>query len=258
MRQLLLAGMAALMRMLLMASGTCIYPVFAADVTLQTVSLQLPAGAAEVDVYGPGSTTKAPLVIVAHGFSRSRQNMAGWGRHLAGAGFVTVVPDLPAWSDHARNGLFLSQLREHLLSDPAWQARIDPARVGLLGFSAGALASLLAAADSPGLAIWVGLDPVDHDGLGVRAATSLQLPAVVLTAEPSACNAQGNARDIVAALPRGEHFHIAGAVHVDGEWPSSWLAERLCGRSTEEMRRAFQERATQALKDAFASPAVNF
>lgn len=258
MRQRLLAGMAALMRMLLMAAGACSCPVFAADVTLQTVSVQLPAGAADVDVYWPGATTKAPLVIVVHGFSRSRQNMAGWGRHLAGAGFVAVVPDLPAWSDHARNGLFLSQLREHLLSDPAWQARIDPARFGLLGFSAGALASLLSAAASPGLAIWVGLDPVDHEGRGVHAAAMLQLPAVVLTAEPSACNADGNARDIVAALPQGEHFRIAGAVHVDGEWPTSWLAERVCGRSTEEKRRAFQERATQALKDAFASPAVNF
>jgi dienelactone hydrolase len=250
-----MAGTAAVMRMLLVA-GACICPVLAADdVTLQTMSVQLPAGTADVDVYWPGATTKAPLVIVAHGFSRGRQNMAGWGRHLAGEGIVTAVPDLPAWSDHARNGLFLSQLRAHLLADPAWQDRIDPARVGLLGFSAGALASLLSAADPPGLAVWVGLDPVDHDGLGGRAAAMLQLPAVVLTAEPSACNAQGNARDILAALPRREHIHVAGAVHVDGEWPTSWLAELVCGRSPEESRREFQRQATRALKDAFAAPA---
>ena len=87
-----------------------------------------------------------------------------------------------------------------------------------------------------GVALWIGLDPVDRGDLGVKAATLLKSRAVVITAEPSPCNAHGNAKGIVAALPRGEHFSVAGAVHVDAEWPTSWLAERVCGRSTEDKR----------------------
>jgi acetyl esterase/lipase len=229
-------------------------PGNATDVARETIRVKLPAGSANVDIYWPAMEAPAPMVIVAHGFSRNRGNMAGWGQHLATAGFVSVVPDLPTWSDHARNGRFISELRAYLLDDELRKQRIDPARVGLVGFSAGGLSSLLSAARSPGVAIWVGLDPVDRDGLGVRAAAMIHSRAVVITAEPSACNANGNAREILAALPGHQHFRVNGAVHVDAEWPTSWLAERVCGRSTEERRAEFQLRATQALEAAFALP----
>lgn len=222
------------------------------NVTRETIHVQLPAGAADVDVYWPNTAAPAPMVIVAHGFMRHRQNMSGWGHHLAKEGFVAAVPDLPTWSDHVRNGRFISELRAYLLGNASWNKRIDSARVGLMGFSAGGLSSLLSAADSPDVAIWVGLDPVDRDGLGAKAASMLDCRAVVLTAEPSACNAHGNARDIIAALPRHEHFAVAGAVHVDAEWPTSFSAELVCGRSTDEKRAEFQALATKALKEAFA------
>lgn len=215
------------------------------------LQVQLPSGAAEADVYWPASQAVAPLVIVAHGFSRNRRNMAGWGQLLAAEGFVAVVPDLPTWSDHARNGRFLTELRVFLLSDAAWRQRFDAERIGLLGFSAGGLSSLLSMAESPGPVMWIGLDPVDRDGLGVRAAATVQAEALVLTAEPSSCNADGNATAIAAALPRGRLVHIAGAVHVDAEWPTSWLAELVCGRSTAEKRASFRLQVTQALQQAF-------
>jgi hypothetical protein len=227
-------------------------PYATTNVTRESIRVHLPAGAADVDVYRPNASAPAPMVIVAHGFLRHRRNMSGWGQHLAEEGFMAVVPDLPTRSDHARNGRFISELRAYLLGDESWKKHIDPVRVGLLGFSAGGLSSLLSAAYSPGLAIWVGLDPVDRDGLGVKAASMVQSRAVVLTAEPSACNAHGNARDIIAALPRHEHFRVAGAVHVDAEWPTSFFAELVCSRSTDERRAEFQVRATKALKEAFA------
>jgi hypothetical protein len=96
----------------------------------------------------------------------------------------------------------------------------------------------------------VGLDPVDRKGIGAKAAARVPCPALVLTAEPSGCNASGNARDIVAALPRGEHARVVGAVHVDAEWPTSWIAEVACGRSSDERRGEFVRRATAALREA--------
>jgi dienelactone hydrolase len=222
----------------------------------ETIRVKLSAGAAAVDMYWPEAAGPAPLVIVAHGFMRRRRNMSGWGQHLAGEGLVAAVPDLPARSDHIRNGRFVSDLRAHLCASEYWRQRIDPSRVGLMGFSAGGLATLLSAADDPSPAIWVGLDPVDHGGAGAEAAPRVKCRAVVLTAEPSACNGRGSARDIIAALPPCEHFSVAGAVHVDAEWPTDWMAEAVCGRSKEERRGEFQRRATAALREALAiSPA---
>ena len=216
--------------------------------TFQTIRVTLPAGAAHVDIYWRDTAELAPLVIVAHGFARRRRNMSGWGRHLAEEGFVVAVPDLPAWADHARNARFVSQLRAHLCVSEPWHRRIDPSRVGLMGFSAGGLATLLSAADAPGPWLWVGLDPVDHNGMGAQAAPAVTCHAVVLTSEPSACNGHGNARSIIAALTQCEHFSIAEAVHVDAEWPTDRMAEAICGRSTDERRREFHRRATAALR----------
>ena len=55
---------------------------------------------------------------------------------------------------------------------------------------------------------------------------------------------------MIAALPRSEHFRVAGAVHVDAEWPMSWMAEAVCGRSTDDRRSEFRRRATAALHEA--------
>ena len=228
-----------------------------ARLAFKTIRVKLSARAASVDIFWPDTTAPAPLVIVAHGFSRRRYNMYAWGQHLAKEGFVTVVPDLPSWSDHARNGHFLSDLRTYLCTGESLGQHVDPSRVGLMGLSAGGLASLLSAAEDPSLVIWIGLDPVDWHGIGAKAAPLVKCHAVVLTAEPSACNAHGNARGIIATLPRCEHFHIVGAVHVDAEWPTDWKAQVLCGRSTDEKRSEFRLRATAALCRAMAiSPAA--
>jgi hypothetical protein len=223
----------------------------AASLAGETIHVKLSAGVSDVDIFWPATAVPAPLVIVAHGFFRRRHNMSAWGQHLAKEGFVAAVPDLPAWSDHVRNGRFISDLRAYLCTKESWKQRIDPSRVGLMGFSAGGLASLLSAAEYPGPAIWVGLDPVDWKGIGTKSAPLVDCRAVVLTAEPSSCNSHGNARNIISALPHCEHFRVAGAVHVDAEWPTDWLAETVCGRSTDEKRREFHYRATAALHEAF-------
>ena len=217
---------------------------------IQNIRFELAVGSSVVDLFWPEEAAPAPLVIVAHGFARSRRNMSGWGEHLAAQGFAAAVPDLPAWSNHPRNGRFIAELRTALCSEEPTGKRIDAQRVGLVGFSAGGLASLLAAADQPPPAIWVGLDPVDWKGVGAKAAPSVRCRALVLTAEPSACNSHGNSGSIIAALPHCEHYHVTGAVHVDAEWPTDWLAEVACGRSTPSRRNEFRTRATAALLEA--------
>lgn len=241
---------------MVMAAGgplACAHRTTMADGLLPaSIPVQLPSGSAVVDLYWPDAIAPAPLVIIAHGFMRGRQQMAGWGRHLAQSGMVAAVPDLPSWSDHARNGRFLTELRIRLLGEERWRERIDPQRLGLMGFSAGGLSSLLSALDDPAPLIWIGLDPVDRDGLGAAAVARLQADVVILTADPSAWNAHGNARDLIAAAqPHGRHVPVPGAVHVDAEWPTTWLAQQVCGCSTAEKQAQFRERATESLRRAF-------
>jgi len=121
-------------------------------------------------------------------------------------------------------------------------------------FPPAAFSTLLAAADHPNVKIWVGLDPVDRDGIGLAALPRLQAQAVILRADPSSWNAQGNARSLIAAL--GTHCQsdlIAGAIHIDAKWPTDALAELACGKSSDQYRAAFAAHALAALKAAMPS-----
>ena len=132
-------------------------------------------------------------MIVAHGSAAPPQHVrlgpASGRRGLrgGGAGPPGMVGPRPQRSLH------LPTVRASL-RQRAWNRRIDPARVGLMGFSAGGLATLLSAAGDPGPGIWVGLDPVDHNGMGAKAAPSVKCHALVLTSEPSACNGREHAQ----------------------------------------------------------------
>ena len=214
----------------------------------RTIHVQLPSGTTDVDLYFTDVPHPLPLVVVAHGFSRGRNNMSGWGRKLAEEGFIAAVPDLPAWSDHARNGRFINELIDYLTASASAVPPIDRQRVGLIGFSAGGLATLLAAAENPSIGVWVGLDPVDRNGQGISAAAKLRCRAAILRAEPSACNAYGNAAAIQQALTiPGLFLSIPNATHSDPEWPTDWKAELACGKSSETRRAIFVENAMKAL-----------
>jgi dienelactone hydrolase len=228
--------------------------VVADAVRVEEHEVELGAGRVTFDLYVP-RVTPAPLVVVAHGFLRGKSNMAGWGRRLAEEGFAAAVPTLPTTADHERNGRSMVELAEWLCGTPGQRERIDAGKIGMMGFSAGGLSSLLAAAAMPRTRIWVGLDPVDRDGLGVAAAGSLQGRAVILRAEPSAWNASGNARDLEQALKgRCESVLIPGAVHVDAEWPTDFWAELVVGSSDEGRRGQFVEHAVRSLKAALTGP----
>jgi pimeloyl-ACP methyl ester carboxylesterase len=200
-----------------------------------------------VDFYLPQGLKKAPVVVVAHGFSRSRLNMAGWGGLLASNGFIVAIPDLPAWSDHERNGQAIRELLGRILSKSLVTEPAPNGDSALMGFSMGGLCTLLAAATNGLVQCWVGLDPVDSGRKGAEAAKQLQIPCAVLQAEPSRCNADGNAKQIVAGLPGPLlALRVQNGTHPDPEQPTDWLAELVCGKADPD-RRAIFERYTLAV-----------
>jgi dienelactone hydrolase len=216
------------------------------------VHVQAPAGTFDVDIYLPASHSKAPLVIVVHGFMRTKAKMADWGRHLAEQGFAVAVPTLPAWADHARNGRAIRELIDWTLANVP-TADVDTEHAGLVGFSAGGLVTLLSA-DDPRVRVWVGLDPVDVAGKGAAAAKRVSAFALVLCAEPHSCNCHGNAQGILEALTaRSLCLMVKGAKHTDPEWPTDLLAEAVCGKSSEARRALFVRYATAALRSELLS-----
>jgi pimeloyl-ACP methyl ester carboxylesterase len=242
----LISSAAVLVLIALVAAGGlyCILRIprlpLPAGVSKRSQQLTLAGKPVTVDFYLPAAPSPAPVVVIAHGFSRNRQTMAGWGVLLAREGFLAVVPDLPAWADHARNGRALAELLAEVQAGKVIRERKASGRAALVGFSAGGFSTLLAAAGNTNVSCWVGLDPVAMGRSATLAAESLNIPCFVLRAEPAPWNANGIARQTFGSLP-GPAFSLAvkHATHVDAENPTSRAAEWACGKSDPARREVF-------------------
>lgn len=213
-----------------------------------TEQIMLQGERVPVDLFLPASAAKAPIVIVAHGFTRNRRVMSGWGARIAENGMIAAVPSLPAFANHARNSRAIIELAEHLHRPGSLKPGPQPTgRTGLVGHSAGGFATLLATAASDKVHCWIGLDPVDFMDMGLDVVKSLTTPALMLLAERGIWNRQGNARRWIG---RGASnllaLGIRGSTHCDPENPTSRMAELACGR-TDPARRAIYERYALAM-----------
>jgi hypothetical protein len=183
-----------------------------------------------VSVYTPVGGPGTHVVVVAHGFAGRRDDMEGWGAHLASWGLTALVPTMchasPLDVDHRQNGLDLVALA----------AEQAPGQTPFyVGYSAGGLAAMVAATEDPGVGGHLGLDMVDAFNIGVRAAPGLTMPAADLFAEPSACNSRNNGLplyDGVGATTLG----IPGADHCDWNNPYQASCDRLCATGPDEPR----------------------
>jgi dienelactone hydrolase len=207
-----------------------------------------------VDVVAPDSAAAGPrtAVVLAHGFTRTRANMAGHAAMLAGEGVWAVVPDLPYAVDSRDNARALRDLLAALQRGAAGPA-IE--RFVLVGFSAGGLAAILAA-DAPGVAGYVGLDPFDRPGgVGLEAARRLQIPAWLLRGPSAACNAYDIAGPWVAALPRlVEDRVLPAASHCDFEAPTDRLCQLVCGDADPARQAEVREFLRAAVRAILAEP----
>lgn len=166
------------------------------------------------------------LVILGHGFLRSKDRMSGLAEAVAVAGTPVATIDfcnMSLWNGrHQQNGLDMIALANRL--GPGLGAR----RVIYSGFSAGALAAVVAARNDPRALGAVALDLVDAQGIGVRAASQLDKPLIGIMGEPTNCNARGSGTAVFAASPNATVQRIAGAGHCDFEAPTDALCELLC------------------------------
>lgn len=192
------------------------------------------------DRYRPAFGPVVATVLLAHGFTRDRTTLAQLALDLAAAGFVVVVPDLPHLADRQGNAGFLSRLAA------AERARGD-SKLIFAGFSAGAAATLAAAAEEKGLAGWIGLDPVALDAAPLAAR--LRAPAFVLRAPPGACNANASFAAVVPAFANLLADRVLPeATHCDFEAPTDTLCRRSCGEASPARQREVRAAVLEAAR----------
>jgi predicted dienelactone hydrolase len=234
----------ALVRFLLLCTLTA--NAANADVSVQTRPLQLADQATVFDLYTPEASPRG-VAVIAHGFTRSREQHLVLARRLAEVGFLVAVPDLPHWSRHEANADAIVALVDTVAALPG----VGTLPVVLIGTSAGGLASLLAAERVPRLALWVGLDPVDAFRQSKTAARKLHAPALVLRAPAGACNVGGSARQIAAWLPSGHvDRRIDGASHCDFEDTTNSRCESICGPADAARQALIVETTVKAASNA--------
>jgi hypothetical protein len=175
------------------------------------------------EIYAPETPATNVTVLLAHGFGRNLTNMRGWARLWASSGVRTIIMTLcnstPFAGNHDRNAADMKLLADTLAQGPVLYA----------GFSAGGLASLIAAARDPRAVAYLGLDAVDSGNLAGPAARALSVPALFVLGMPSGCNAEGNIAPLVPTMGTASAVRIRATVHCMFEDPSDAACAALCG-----------------------------
>ncbi len=246
-----LLGAALLTLPMLLFVATCTTPPdLPPGIVKKTHRLDCGKDRVTVDFYFQPNTPPRPLVIVAHGFSRGRRHMAGWGIELARRGLIVAVPTQPSLTERVRNSRALTRLLE-LGRTGQWPVPAKSnGKAALVGFSMGGLTTLLAAARSETpVDAWVGLDPVDMKGLGAAKASQIRAPGLVLLAEPATFNLHGNAPGMLLRYGGPlQVLRVKGATHCDPESPTDWLAQAVCGQVDPTRHQVFLQTASRFLE----------
>lgn len=188
----------------------------------------------DVGVYRPPVKKQAPMIVVVHGFSRSRHHMRGWGEKLAAEGFVVLIPTLPYLADHRKNANAIVQLISAARDGTLLPDFPKITSVALVGFSMGGLVTLLAgAALEPPLDAWVGLDPADSGGLGAAAASRITAPGLIFEADRDRFNLKKSRTGIMENYGGTlKIFQVPDSTHADVETHPDLLAELVFGKTS--------------------------
>ena len=250
----LILGFCVVSVLLIVAITWTFAPELPPGVVKKTASVVCGNDKIDVEFYYKKQTVPQPMVVVAHGFSRSKRYMAGLGSDLASDGMIAAVLTQPSWFNHSRNAAAIVELAR---IGREGRCPIDAkgnGKLGLVGFSMGGLTSLLAAASlSPALDAWVGLDPVDFGGLGAAKAARVTAPGLVLLAATPPFNFHGSARRLVRdyAGPL-QIMTIKDSTHCDMESPTDLLGQLACGWVKPGPQACFRATIRKFLHDAFA------
>lgn len=226
----------------LLFTGCVSTPEIPPDIRKETHRVAVGEESLAVDLYFRPGQTPRPLAVVVHGFLANKDRMAHWGVVLAREGFIAAVPTNPSLANDERNKKSIVGLVQSGKAGRWPVSSKTDGRVALVGFSRGGFETMLAAADlGEAIGAWVGLDPVDRQNKGDKAASEVHVPGLALLADPEALNANRNAAAMLSAYAGPLHVvEVPGAGHLDAESP------RGNGKFSE-----FERQAVEFLRDVF-------
>jgi len=195
--------------------------------------------------YRPRDVSSDVLVIIGHGFMRSKRRMAYLAQHLAGWGLSVVNLEFcnsKFWAgNHDLNGADMV----------AVSRKLHAGKVIYTGFSAGGLAAMVAANLDKNTRAFFGLDMVDNQGLGKKIAPKLVVPFYGLVAAPSACNANNNGLDSYALVPHSNVIKVEDSSHCHFEFPVDGKCSFVCGKGEIRFSRDMIQQTILGLTTAF-------
>jgi dienelactone hydrolase len=195
--------------------------------------------------FRPGKVFKDVMVILGHGFMRSKGRMIDLARHLASWGISVVTVEFcnsKLWAgNHDLNGADMVAVARKLNAD----------KVIYSGFSAGGLAALAAAGLDKNTTALFGLDMVDNKGLGKKIAPELTIPLYGLIAAPSICNADNNGLQSYKAASCSRVIEVEDATHCHFEFPFDGKCSIACGKGEKRFKREVIQKTILGFTTAF-------
>jgi len=195
--------------------------------------------------FRPGKVSKDVMVILGHGFMRSKGRMIDLTRHLASWGISVVAVEFcnsKLWAgNHDLNGADMVAVARKLNAD----------KVIYAGFSAGGLAALAAAGLDKNTIALFGLDMVDNKGLGKKIAPELTIPLYGLIAAPSICNADNNGLESYKAASDSRVIEVEDATHCHFEFPFDGKCSIACGIGEKRFKREVIQKTILGFTTAF-------
>jgi pimeloyl-ACP methyl ester carboxylesterase len=215
----------------------------------------------EADLYLCTAASKAPLVMVLHGYNNSKEGHAFQAMHLASWGMHGIVLDLPNRGPWIANGRTLAKLVEAIHRTPQLvDGRIDADKIILVGHSFGATAVATALGEGAPALGGVLLDPA---GIGRQLSELLKriaVPVMVIGAD----------EDIRPTRNRGQFFRfipravgeisIRDTVHEDAQYPNEYTLRAFEGEpdDTEKAQIAFVSALTASAFGLAATGGIDY
>jgi dienelactone hydrolase len=182
----------------------------------------------EVDVYKTKARGRAPVVIMSHGNFSGKRAHADQARRLASWGFHVIVAELPNRNQWLDNGRRILDLSLFIRGWPRFLGEnADSTRIILIGHSFGGSAVTLAASERAPIVGVILLDPAIVHPTVTAAMTRINVPAILLGADPKVFQARG--RQTYRKKWNGPFLEvtIAGSTHDDAQGPSMFSTYSL-------------------------------